>query len=385
MFNKIQKDEKGQGLVEYGLILALVSVVAVGLLVGVGDKVSDTFGKVNTVMDGGIYSKDEIDNKVNKEGYIPISSAEDLDNIRNYGLHTYGKGTKWKGEYESGLGKSYILTTDINLSSINNFEPIGDSSNPFIGDFDGGGYGISGLSINRHSYVGLFGYVYGSSICNVALNEVNIDASGGDIGGLAGRARNSFINNVGISGELNGAAGDIGGIIGVIYSTEINSSWSDAVITSHGQNIGGMVGWMGDQSKIDSSHTTGDVIGETSFDIGGLVGDAKQDSLIVRTYTTGNVVGTHNTGGLVGRIGNQYDKNDNTRVDNSYSVSRVTGGSEGVGVLIGRVRSGGVVSNSSWSLETGDIYPGIGDLEGHVSNVMGQPRINIDRIIESLY
>lgn len=37
------KNDIGQGLIEYGLILALVSVVAVGALGGVGDRISRTF------------------------------------------------------------------------------------------------------------------------------------------------------------------------------------------------------------------------------------------------------------------------------------------------------------------------------------------------------
>lgn len=43
LFSDIGRREMGQGLVEYGLILALVSVVAVSSLGGVGDKVTDTF------------------------------------------------------------------------------------------------------------------------------------------------------------------------------------------------------------------------------------------------------------------------------------------------------------------------------------------------------
>lgn len=39
-------EESGQGMVEYGLILALVAIVAISALVIVGNKVKGTFTKV---------------------------------------------------------------------------------------------------------------------------------------------------------------------------------------------------------------------------------------------------------------------------------------------------------------------------------------------------
>ncbi len=39
-------DESGQGMVEYGLILALVALVVIGVLSLLGDSVKDTFQSV---------------------------------------------------------------------------------------------------------------------------------------------------------------------------------------------------------------------------------------------------------------------------------------------------------------------------------------------------
>jgi len=39
-------DESGQGMVEYGLILALVAVVVIVALTALGDQVSEVFGDV---------------------------------------------------------------------------------------------------------------------------------------------------------------------------------------------------------------------------------------------------------------------------------------------------------------------------------------------------
>lgn len=40
-------EESGQGMVEYGLILALVAIVAIGMLSAIGHKVNGTFSKVS--------------------------------------------------------------------------------------------------------------------------------------------------------------------------------------------------------------------------------------------------------------------------------------------------------------------------------------------------
>ena len=42
------KDEEGQGMVEYGLIIALVAVVAIALLKTFGGQISTMFGGVTT-------------------------------------------------------------------------------------------------------------------------------------------------------------------------------------------------------------------------------------------------------------------------------------------------------------------------------------------------
>lgn len=45
------KDEEGQGMVEYGLIIGLIAVVVIVALVALGPKVRDMFNKVNTELD----------------------------------------------------------------------------------------------------------------------------------------------------------------------------------------------------------------------------------------------------------------------------------------------------------------------------------------------
>lgn len=57
MFEKMKKSaKKGQSLVEYGLILALVSVVAITVLQTMGSKITDTVENINEQLDTAIES-----------------------------------------------------------------------------------------------------------------------------------------------------------------------------------------------------------------------------------------------------------------------------------------------------------------------------------------
>ena len=50
--NWFVSEESGQGLVEYGLIIALIAVVVIGALTALGTKINDTFGEINTALGG---------------------------------------------------------------------------------------------------------------------------------------------------------------------------------------------------------------------------------------------------------------------------------------------------------------------------------------------
>lgn len=47
MIKRLFMDEQGQGMVEYGLIIALVAIVVVVVLTAMGNKLTGTFTKVN--------------------------------------------------------------------------------------------------------------------------------------------------------------------------------------------------------------------------------------------------------------------------------------------------------------------------------------------------
>lgn len=68
---------------------------------------------------------------------------------------------------------------DLDLSNYTNWQPIGNSSAPFSGQFDGNGFIIKNLTISRPNelYQGLFGYISSTGvITNLTLeNAVEIE------------------------------------------------------------------------------------------------------------------------------------------------------------------------------------------------------------------
>ena len=217
------------------------------------------------------------------------------------------------------------------------WQPIGISDDQFTGSFDGQGYEIEDLFINRpdESYVGLFGEV-GQKGVTKNIGVVNVTVIGNDyVGGLVGHTEGSVSNSYStgnITGEEN-----VGSLVGHNDGTVSNSHSSGSATGD--SRVGGLVGW--NQATLSSSYSSCIVTGNSS--VGGLVGDNwYHKGTVSNSYATGNVFGTRRVGGLVGL-------NDYGSVTHSYSTGRVNGESD-VGGLVAYDK--GTVSNSFWDIET---------------------------------
>lgn len=259
------------------------------------------------------------------------------------------------------LGANAVLTADIivnkdlltsiktdedgnvtNGSSFKAWRPMGmaDENGEFTGHykgiFDGNGYSISGLYVNRDeatadvnsrfkSSIGLFGYHDGvtknlgildsymrgnyciGGICGyndggTIQNCYSAATVCGDsyIGGICGRSRsNSIIENCYNAGYIYGATRSIGGICGDNYST-IESCYNIGIIEGNFM-VGGIVGvssGLGNTIWIKDCYNRGNVIGDTK-DIGG-IGGYIGSSLVENCYSQATVSGNTNVGGICG-------------------------------------------------------------------------------------
>ena len=152
---------------------------------------------------------------------IIVETADDVQNIKD------------------NLSGYYIVGNDIDLSTIADFTPIGNNNTRFTGTFDGGGFTLSNLAIDRDTanFIGLFGYNEGT-INDIILESVNITGAA-STGGLVGRNQGGTINNSKVSGSISGTS-NVGGIVGFNTGT-IENSISSGSVSGTG-NIGGFVG-----------------------------------------------------------------------------------------------------------------------------------------------
>ncbi len=256
---------------------------------------------------------------------------------------------------------SYSSTANrITWTTGEGWQPIGDSSNAFTGQFEGNGHTISNLTINRGvtNYIGLFGSTgNGAEITNVGLLNVNITGNfsvGGLVGGNGGSITNSHATGDVFGGFFFG--GGVGGLVGR-NDGSITNSYATGSVSGSG-SAGGLVGL--NFATITNSYATGDVGGEVSA--GGLVGvnggffselGLIEIGTITNSYATGDVFGGFFFGGGVGGL---VGRNDGS-ITNSYATGEV-GGEVSAGGLVGL--NGGTITNSYWDITTSRIQTSAG-------------------------
>lgn len=244
-------------------------------------------------------------------------------------------------EMENYLNVDYALVDDIDASETTEwndgkgFSPIGSDSNPFTGTFNGRGYEIRGLYIDRREIlgtdtndgdmVGLFKQIGSDGVVkDVGVTDVDITGANsvGAISGSGGTIKNSYSSgNVSVipTNEYDyNWQGGAGGLVG--GGGDIENSHSTATVNG-GSEVGGLVGRGG---SVTDSYASGRVSGESS--VGGLIGRGGNAE---RTYSSGHVTGEDRVGGLVG-----YSRGE---ITDSYSTGDVEGDAL-VGGLVGRAR-----------------------------------------------
>jgi mucin-19 len=150
----------------------------------------------------------------------------------------------------------YCLRADIDLSSIPNFIPIGNSAKPFTGELRGNNHVIRNLTISRDLLaVGLFGFLDGS-ILDADITSTGENASAGIlVGSMIGGA----IRNVHVDGRvmctLKCFAGGLGG--GLSGSVQGSSSAANISALTNSSQAGGLsAGLSGTGATITTSFAT---------------------------------------------------------------------------------------------------------------------------------
>lgn len=236
-------------------------------------------------------------------------------------------------QYPSSVFK---LAGNIDMSAYSTgegWEPVQN----FSGTFDGRGYTISNLTINRptQSYVGLFGSATSTAkIANLTFKNVNIigeNYTGVLAGTMAGNISNIIIQNGNVTGEER-----VGGLVGSHQQGNI-SKCKVALGTIAGQSqVGGAVGLLNSGTISEVTANTTNIRSMDSA--GGFAGSvaATSATFLRESSAISSIDGSASLGGFIGKI--EILSDSSLEFKSCYSNGTIREGTENLGGLVGYVR-----------------------------------------------
>lgn len=317
-----------------------------------------------------------------------ITTAEQMNNVRN------------------DMSAHYVLTNDIDLSGYNNWAPIGTSSNPFTGTFDGNNHSIIGMTITNAimdghiGLAGMFGNCKSAFVENIQMDNISIEMDKTndaniqlEIGGVVAEGSgDTIITNCKSNGKINISACRymiIGGISGMLdVTSEVRSCMSNLLIIAKAVSAdsqdqvlvcGGICGSFGNvtdsinYSKIDV--TAGNVL-----KCGGICGEGADDTYIIKCINYGDIIGktdlfqldrqaNYEIGGIIGKGGS---------INTCVNYGNLKGESKKIYDHL--VCSAGGISGASWNYSQSikNCYNLAKNIEG--TNLSGNGTYNYTRI-----
>lgn len=259
-----------------------------------------------------VYVNATINNTNNTNGGVYFNAANTTDKvifgvngkvIVNNAYQLQWIDTALNGKYELGSNIDASVTsswnTGVGFNPIGNFTAPNDYTLAFQGSFDGKGYTINDLFINRptETEVALFGATDSAALIQ------NVGLRGGSITGYDG----------------------VASLVGINKGT-VRNSYATGSVTAKRALAGGLVAYNTAGGLIESSYATGDVYGEISA-VGGLVG--MNDAATIRnSYASGKV-----TGGSGSTVGGLLGMTVNGTIENLYWNS--SDNATGIGAING--------------------------------------------------
>lgn len=289
-----------------------------------------------------------------------VETAEQLDSVRDY------------------LDSHFIQTADIDLgvspwNDGEGWEPLvgeciqqdffGNCTGyeSFTGLYDGDGYEISNLFIDRDSQnnVGLFS-ITGGTIKNLQL--VNVVIKGGNtVGAIAGRIVSGNYSNLYVHGDIEGVR-YVGGLFGQLYNSLVAEVFGEVSVTKVGTDgtigdIGGVFG-MSSDAIINNSYVTGTLTASGGRDIGGFGGryvahGSAQNNQLTNNYSAIEIDsdGT-NIGGF---LGNAVEVNGTLQNEGNFwdlDVSGQTNSAIGTGIFTSEMKTKSTFTDAGWDFDT---------------------------------
>ncbi len=256
--------------------------------------------------------------------WVDITSAEDwivLANVKDEPSDGTGSPSKQAVEWS----KNYRLANDIDFSTLSaadqtKTKSIGTVTYPFMGEFDGQGHKITGLTLSN-SDSGLFWYTGATAyVHDLTIDSANVlfsDNAAVLVHNNYGRLEKCAVVNTNITADTGAV---LGGMVSRNYGVIRDSFVQGGTLTSNTTTSVGHAGFVGSNEEgglIERCWTSMNVSTQSAH-AGGFVG-LGYGGTIRNCFALGNVSARTHSGGFVGRsvyLGNVYE--------NCYAVGVVT-------------------------------------------------------------
>ena len=214
-----------------------------------------------------------------------------------------------------------------NLEEVS-WEPIGNTTNRYMGTFDGNNKTITNLYINANQeYSGLFGYTYRSAIKNLTFVNANVTNTNSVTGILVGYGYGGTYQNImtSTSCEVNGGD-ETGGIAGKLAGNAYNCV--NYATVQGKEQVGGLFSSYDSSKSITACANYGKVTASSLW-VGGLVGYFNSGT-IQDCANYGDVKGANCVAGMVGFV-------DQGKIQNVFSYGNVsaTMSTQNIGMAFG--------------------------------------------------
>ncbi len=249
----------------------------------------------------------------------------------------------WISSHVDSWDKYFRMASNIDASDTQNwddgdgFRPIGHSSLPFTGTFDGNDYRVSNLCCDRTNtnLQGFFGLTQDALIHDLKLINVNV-TGGNRIGGLVGSADNTYILNCKVTGDILDGSTNVGGLAGIISNMSVIEN-CETDVTVYGRfAVGGLVGKAG-ASTITGCSVDGSV--DSFYESGGFAGSIINNALIENCSATVTVTGNNEGSGFVNAM-------DDSEINCCYCIIDISATCGNIGGFVGKSEGSSLITNS---------------------------------------
>lgn len=214
---------------------------------------------------------------------------------------------------EVSIDAKLMNNIDLNGSGDNQWTPIGWYTSDsdccvYSGEFDGGGFEVSGLYIyntdgTSGQYQGLFGYIGGATIKNLGVRG---SVTGYQyVGGIVGRAKATSEDPSTISCCYNAASVEgsdtyVGGVVGSTSYYTTSDCYNIGSVKGSSR-VGGIIGYVDIYSTITNCYNKGTIEALTD-NVGGIVGRMQSSTTVNYCYSAGSVVSAAESSTYVGGV-----------------------------------------------------------------------------------